>query len=97
MGTDESGNSKSCYFPFKYNNALYDSCINLDQEDYWCSTTSDYDRDKQRIKCSSGFTDTVKFDVCRSKFRKFTCPKDYLIYVLGAEWVVTSDGSCDYR
>jgi hypothetical protein len=89
---------ETCYFPFKYNSVSYDTCINIDSPngDYWCSLTADYDRDKKRGKCNSGFTSNTIFDVCRLKFRKFTCPKDYLIYIVSAEWVVTSDSSCDY-
>lgn len=91
-----SGVTKACYFPFSYNGKLYSSCINLDQPEYWCSFTSNYDTDKQRGNCNLGFTQNVQFDICTGKSRNFKCPTGYLTYLISAEYSVTTDGTCDY-
>ena len=31
----------TCKFPFKYKGRLYDTCINIDSNDHWCSTATD--------------------------------------------------------
>jgi len=45
--------------------------------------------------CNPGFTDEVKFYVCRQKFQKYKCPSGYSIFVVSAENIATSDSSCD--
>jgi len=76
---------------------MYSSCINLDQPDYWCSLTFDYDTGKKNGTCNLGFTSNVQFSVCSRARRNFNCPAGYLIYIVSAEYVETTDGSCDYR
>lgn len=103
---DENGTpqwqNKTCVFPFKYKSITYLTCINNDQTDYWCSLTDDFDRDQQRGKCSLGLTSNAQFEVCAlstasSNYRRFTCPVGYVIEVVTAEYVITTDGSCDYK
>ena len=52
----EGGNAfgQPCVFPFLYNNQLYSTCINSEQPEYWCATTSNYDVDKVRGNCKLG-------------------------------------------
>ncbi|KAM3913006.1 72 kDa type IV collagenase-like [Leptodactylus fuscus] len=47
--------SPNCVFPFRYLRRLYYSCIPNSRLDhaYWCSKTSDYDRDSQWEFCTT--------------------------------------------
>ena len=69
----------------------------MDSSENSCAFSPNYDVDKIKGTCSIGFTSNVQLSICRSKAQKFTCPKDYVIYIVSAEYAVTSDGSCDYR
>lgn len=41
---------KPCYFPFEYNGQQYNKCAKDGSSDeYWCSTTKDYNKDKQKV------------------------------------------------
>lgn len=95
----EGGNAlgKPCVFPFQYNGQSYFTCINVEQPQYWCATTSNYDQDKERGNCKLGLTSTVSFDLCPSNQEKFYCPRGYVVYIQSAEFVVTSDKSCNYK
>ncbi len=48
-----------------------------------------------KANCNLGFTNEVKFYTCRQKLQKFKCPSGYSIFVISAENIVTSDGSCN--
>lgn len=96
MATNSDGSYQKCVFPFKYKSLTYTSCINLDQPDYWCSLTADFDTDKQRGTCNQGLTAQTQFQICSGSFRKFSCPIGYIIHIVAAENVITTDGSCDY-
>ncbi len=54
LANDENGKTVSCSFPFKYKGNTYKSCINLDQPDYWCSLTPDFDKDNKKGVCHLG-------------------------------------------
>jgi hypothetical protein len=101
MTSGGNGNNRPCRFPFVYNTLefLYDTCLTSSDysEGAWCSVTENYEKDKQRGTCSSGLTSNVKFNVCKSKFRSFSCPKGYNIRIISAEGVTTTDKSCDVR
>ena len=41
---------KPCYFPFQYNGQEYNKCVKeASSDEYWCSTTKNYDSDKQKV------------------------------------------------
>ena len=42
---------KPCIFPYYYNGSYMYQCINEDRDNYWCSTTDNYDRDKKWAYC----------------------------------------------
>ncbi|XP_026577891.1 epididymal sperm-binding protein 1-like [Pseudonaja textilis] len=50
------GNSKGkrCVFPFIYNGKRFNSCTNQNSQDgrFWCSVTSNYDKDRQWSYCA---------------------------------------------
>lgn len=45
-GGSVQGN-KPCYFPFKYKGEWYSECTMMNYNKAWCSTTANYDQDKQ--------------------------------------------------
>lgn len=96
-----NGNGKPCKFPFRFNATTpsVDTCV-TDQgnpSNWWCSTTADYDRDRERGFCKTGITENKFFKVCNRKFRTFSCPKNYLINLVSVEGIKTTDGSCDEK
>ena len=50
--SDGNGDSACCAFPFKYRGKTYNSCTKKDHNQLWCSTTSDYDKNKRWGNCS---------------------------------------------
>ena len=95
----DGGNSfgAPCYFPFTYNGAQYDTCIKESTgNEYWCSTTANYDSDQKKGNCVLGLTSVIGYRLCPGKTEKFFCPKGFVTYIIAAEYGVTSDGSCDY-
>ncbi len=50
LGVDELMGEAKCVFPFKYQDSMVDKCVKDNGGDkYWCSTTSDYDSDRQKV------------------------------------------------
>ena len=49
-GTDQLGGLRPCVLPFKSDNTMNDECL-LDSStnEYWCSLTSDYNVNKERV------------------------------------------------
>lgn len=50
LAIDSLNGMGTCSFPFKYQGEMKDKCL-LDSTSgkYWCSTTPDYDKDKQMV------------------------------------------------
>lgn len=94
--TGGNANNASCYFPFRYNSTLtsVNQCL-PEGENYWCSTTLNYENDKVRGNCQQGITENKKFKICNRKQRTWSCPVGYLINLVSAQGILTSDGSCD--
>ncbi|XP_020904503.1 72 kDa type IV collagenase [Exaiptasia diaphana] len=46
-----NANGANCVFPFTYNKKTYTNCININHPYKWCSTTSNYDKDKKWGNC----------------------------------------------
>ncbi|KAI3386894.1 hypothetical protein SNEBB_004538 [Seison nebaliae] len=43
--------NEECHFPFNYKNVTYYNCTKIDDMDFWCSLTSDFQIDKKWIYC----------------------------------------------
>ena len=74
---------------------MYETCINNDDNDYWCATSSNYDRDNEKAYCRKGLSSNVYTNICKSTKRTLKCPKGYTLNIISAKGSITSDESCD--
>ncbi|XP_013913322.1 PREDICTED: uncharacterized protein LOC106542189 isoform X2 [Thamnophis sirtalis] len=53
-GTEPQQDDPTCVFPFIYKGKFYSTCIDEDMENgkFWCSTSSNYDKDKKWKYCN---------------------------------------------
>ena len=51
LATDELMGAQKCSIPFKFNGAMVDKCLKDESNNgkFWCSTTPDYDQNKQKV------------------------------------------------
>ncbi|XP_060111209.1 fibronectin-like [Heteronotia binoei] len=77
-GPDKSQEGPSCVFPFIYNGLNYSSCMDDGQIDgkLWCSTTSNYDIDKQWTFCTVTKTGCVFPFIYKEKSYQSCIPVD---------------------
>ena len=51
LATNVLGGLEKCYLPFVYNGVAQSGCVRSeDGESYWCSTTPNFDSDRQKVR-----------------------------------------------
>ena len=56
-GATSGGNSDGapCVFPFTYKGATYSKCTDVNDDELWCATTNNYDKDGKWGVCNSEY------------------------------------------
>ena len=59
--TGGNANGAMCTFPFTYKSVTYYQCISIDNDQLWCATTANYDRDQDWGNCHGRFLYSLKY------------------------------------